>query len=65
LNRVVEVTATFSMPKKSIPQSDVTASIILYEGFELVGGNTEWKGDFFSGHSYTLQTSIMAIKTGT
>jgi hypothetical protein len=43
----------------------VTARINLSEGFELIGGNTEWKGDFIGGHSYTLQASIKAIKTGT
>ena len=64
LNKVVQVTALFEMGDDANSRPDVTASIIVSEGIEVVGGNTEWHGDFVRGNTYMLQASIKVVETG-
>lgn len=65
LGKPVEVTATFNLIEiyEDVAR-DVTARIILPEGFELVSGGVEWYGDFFPGDSYTLDATVKSVKTG-
>jgi hypothetical protein len=64
LNKVVQVTAIFEMRADANTRQNVTASIIVSEGIEVVGGNTEWHGDFVSGNTYSLQASIKVMEMG-
>jgi len=46
-----------------IRDSDITVRIIVSEGFLKVSSG-EWKGDLIRGDTYTLTTTIQAVKTG-
>jgi len=65
LGKPVEVLATFTIREGY--NKDTTnswARISLDEGFELVDGNLEWKGDLLHGSSVEIKATVRAIKTG-
>ena len=65
LNKTVQLTATFRLQEwEEHDARDVTARIILSEGFEKIDGELEWKGDFIRGNTYTLVATVKAVKTG-
>jgi hypothetical protein len=65
LGKTVQVTATFNLEIDYQDAPNITARIILPEGFEKIDGDLEWQGDFIRGNTYTLSARIKAIKTGT
>jgi hypothetical protein len=65
LNKVVQVTAVFSLHKDfKSDLHDVTAEIFLPEGIEKVDGELEWKVDIPHGTTHTLTAKVRSIKTG-
>jgi len=65
LGKTVQLTATFNVRESYNRDAyNVTARIILPEGFEKIGGDLEWKGDFIRGNTYTLNATVKAVKTG-
>jgi hypothetical protein len=65
LGKPVQLTATFDPAEIYTDVAhDVTASIILPEGFEKVAGDLEWQGDFIRDNTYTLSATVKSIKAG-
>jgi hypothetical protein len=65
LNSEVKVTAIFGIPKTYHDAKNVTAKIILPEGFQAISGDLEWKGNISKGGNQILNATIKAIKIGT
>jgi len=63
LGKTVQVTATFYLETGYQDAHDITVRIIVSEGFLKVSSG-EWKGDLIRGDTYTLTTTIQAVKTG-
>jgi hypothetical protein len=65
LGKTVEVTASFRIEEWYKEDAhDVTAEIILPEGFERVDGDLTWEGDFMHGKTYTVTATVKAIMIG-
>ena len=65
LNKPVEILATFALRegyKKDT--TNTVARISLDEGFELLDGSLEWKGDLLHGSPVEIKATVRAIKTG-
>jgi Leucine-rich repeat (LRR) protein len=63
LGKTVQVTATFYLETGYEDVYFITVRIIVSEGFLKVSSE-EWKGYLTRGNTYTLTTTIQAIKTG-
>jgi hypothetical protein len=65
LNKPVQLTANYSIhPSYKHDAHNVTAKIILPEGFEKVSGDLEWQGDIIQGAPLSLNATVKSIKTG-
>jgi hypothetical protein len=65
LGKPVQLLATFTIREEyKKDTTDTVARISLDEGFELVDGNLEWKGDLLRGSSVEIKATVRAIKTG-
>jgi hypothetical protein len=59
------VTAIFGLRENiSFDAENVTAQIILPEGFELVSGQREWHGDVLRGKKYEISAIVKSVNTG-
>ena len=67
LGKPVQVTATLNLVKDYFKEvvREVDVKITLSEGFQLLDGNLEWKGDIQRNQTYTLRATVRTIKTGT
>lgn len=67
LNKPVKITATFTLTTKTYGEQakNVTAQIILPEGFHKVDGDLTWKGDLSPGVTQALSATIKSVKIGT
>lgn len=65
LGKTVQVTTIFYLETGYQDAHDITARIILPEGFEKTSGDLEWKGDITHDNTCILKARIKAIKAGT
>ncbi len=65
LGETVQLTATFRLRESSKSAArNVTASILLPDGFEKVDGTLEWKGDMNPGAVQVLTARVRATRIG-
>jgi hypothetical protein len=65
LNKPVQLTAVLSLLQGyNHDAHDVSAQIILPDGFEKIEGDLEWHGDIKYGTTKTLTATVKSVKTG-
>ena len=66
LNKPVQIWAVFELrAEQSNPRAgNMTAQIILPDGFERVSGNLTWHGDLVRGVPQTIIATVKSVKTG-
>jgi hypothetical protein len=66
LNKPVKITAIFSIPSNyyNAEAQNVSAQILIPDGFEKLDGDINWKGNIPRGKSQTLKATVKSIKIG-